>query len=70
MTRKHFKAIAEIIAFKRSRWAGDAEAVSAIDDTAEELATYLVGTNPNFNRARFLAACSGRGGAETTREDK
>ena len=59
MTRKHFTAIAAIIAFKRSAWSGDAEAVSAIEDVAEELATYLAGINSNFDRLRFLDACKG-----------
>ena len=59
MTHKHFAAIAAIIAFKRSAWSGDAEAVSAIDDTAEEFATYLAGINSAFDRARFLRACRG-----------
>jgi hypothetical protein len=49
MTRKHFVAVAATVA--------------AIEDTAKRAeqarhcATIFAGTNPRFDRARFLAAC-------------
>lgn len=50
MTRKHFSAIAKAIASASI----DAPARKAI---ARELAAICATTNPNFDRARFLAAC-------------
>lgn len=47
MTRKHFKAIAEIISSQPD--------VSIT--LAEELASYFKSDNPNFDRDRFLTAC-------------
>ena len=50
MTRKHFKAIAEII-----NDAGDD--VDAVERLAGDLASYFKSENPNFDRDRFLTAC-------------
>ena len=51
MTRKHFKLIAETIANLPESMRGV---------VAREFADMLAGTNPRFNRGRFLEACNGR----------
>ena len=50
MSRKHFIAIAETIKFSQV----DAAAKKQM---ATDLAKTLAGTNPAFNRERFLDAC-------------
>lgn len=59
MTRKHFEAIAAIIATrvpfadpKHEEWAA-----AAVAELAENLAGYFATENPNFDRHRFLKAC-------------
>ena len=51
MTRKDYILIAEVIA---TSWHGSAELKSEI---ANNMADALAGTNPLFNRAKFLDAC-------------
>jgi hypothetical protein len=51
MTRKDYVLIAEVIA---TSWHASAEFKS---DIAHNMADALAGTNPLFNRARFLDAC-------------
>lgn len=56
MTRRDFELIADGI--KRSRGRRDtSDQAGIIDTVAYELAASLAGTNPRFDRARFLAAC-------------
>ena len=53
MTKKHFKAIAEIIKFRM-----DATLYSPpVEVLAKDLAQYFKQDNPRFDRERFLAAC-------------
>lgn len=63
MTKKHFEAIAAIILDERpaTLWGmtddysdGNRDGIKTI---AERLADYFATENPQFNRARFLAAC-------------
>lgn len=53
MTRKHFVAIAKVIA-EALRDTADAEAVRQV---ALGLAREFEGLNPHFDEGRFLAAC-------------
>ena len=55
MTKKHFKAIAEIISEHNLTSYIDPKA--AIRSIAEELADFCATTNPHFDRAKFLEAC-------------
>lgn len=50
MTRKHFEAIAAILAFNISN-------PITRQTVSEELASYFATVNPNFDRSRFLKAC-------------
>ena len=55
MTRKHFEAIAAILAsnMDRSATAGEIWRGQCI---ADDLAAYFAETNPRFDKQRFLAA--------------
>jgi hypothetical protein len=53
VTRKHLKLIADII--KNCRDIDE----SARANLAREFASVLATTNPNFNRSRFIDACTG-----------
>ena len=60
MTRKHFEAIARIIATNKVETpaAGFDEGFDAgVSVVASDLADYLATQNPNFDRQRFLTAC-------------
>ncbi len=69
MTRKHFTAIAEIIAETIAHQTKRAELSTPIDQAAyehgatvaaaiaHELASALAGANARFDRSRFLTAC-------------
>lgn len=48
-TKKHFKAIAEVIR--------NAKALNTPDDIAHAFAAMLAKQNPRFDLARFLTAC-------------
>ena len=52
---RHYKAIAAIIADAKRVGFGDGQR----DHIAEWFADALRGTNPNYNRERFLAAAKG-----------
>lgn len=61
MTRKHFEAIAAIIA-NRKGWPDstiqfDQGYETALDHIEDDLADYFETVNPNFNRDKFLKAC-------------
>lgn len=54
MTKKHFEALAKIIAKAQ----GTTESAELMRLTiAEDLAHECARENPNFNRSRFLTAC-------------
>ena len=52
MTKKHFKAIAEII----SHYRGDDNVISA-DSIIERLSEYLATQNSQFDCQKFIDAC-------------
>lgn len=68
MTRKHFKAIAEIFAANRQAiieagkiTGADVHTqlrLNAVDAVMCDIAGYLKTQNPNFDKARFLEACT------------
>lgn len=56
MTRKDFQLIADALRVAREyEPTGSPEAILAL--VADVFADKLAGTNPNFDRARFLKAC-------------
>lgn len=60
LSRKHYKAIAEIIKTQKDLadiFAGKEFATQRIDDVATGLADHFAKDNPRFDRERFLAAC-------------
>ena len=57
MTSKHFVAIAAAIKDARRYNPNNACARQALDIAARNLAAECAASNPNFDRARFLAAC-------------
>lgn len=64
LSRKHFQALADDIRVEtqsaRTIMVGDFERtgmLNAISGMKWEIARMLEKTNPNFDRARFLAAC-------------
>ncbi len=52
LTRKDFKAVAEIINSNRGQGVE-----YTLDNIASELADYFVTQNPQFDRERFMRAC-------------
>lgn len=59
MHRKDYQAIARIIYSMRSEQADrHLSATELLDQLAEDFADELAGTNPNFDRPRFIAACN------------
>ena len=57
LTRKHFKAVAEIIRTSRDVIITYSTNKPAECDVADNLADYFATQNPRFDRERFLAAC-------------
>lgn len=62
MTKKHFEAIAKILAETMSRETNDGSypdetAIRTITFIANRIANVCESDNPNFDRARFLRAC-------------
>lgn len=55
LTRKDFKAIAEII----SETANKAYQTTHTKNLTEKMADYLATQNPRFDRQKFLIACGG-----------
>ena len=55
MTKKHFEAIAAILA-RRQRDYDSQQSDNDIRLVAEDLANYFRSVNPNFDKARFLRA--------------
>ena len=58
MTRKHFVAIAAILANTR-KTIGGVQAIDAIDSIQDQLADFLATQNGNFDRGRFNRAAEG-----------
>jgi len=54
MSRKHFVAVARVLA---SQLATDASRYPAVKSIAEGLAEVFAAENPRFDRTRFLRAC-------------
>ena len=60
MTKKHYMMIAKAIS-ARAKWANDTGNLyreGAIELVAKDLADQFALDNPNFDRAKFLAACA------------
>jgi hypothetical protein len=59
LSRKHYCAVADELAaaIEINRYLADKSAVQAVERVAEGLAKYFASDNPNFDRAKFLAAC-------------
>jgi hypothetical protein len=61
LTKKDFKAIADIINYEYTRFddtsEDDVDGKIAIKDVAIRLADYLTTQNPRFDRYKFLTAC-------------
>ena len=61
MTKKHFEALAAAVRAEVEGWDTEQEkgrhAVEALAFMASALADVCAQFNPNFDRARFLAAC-------------
>jgi hypothetical protein len=56
MTKQHFELIARILDEFKERTSADEVSADIHAYLAENFATELAGTNPNFNRDRFLKA--------------
>ena len=54
LTKKDFKAIAEII---KTSFDGDSATEFELPALAEHLADYLATKNPKFDREKFMKAC-------------
>lgn len=54
MTRKHFEALAGALREVRAREDADKHTLELV---SRALADVLAGTNPRFDRGRFVAAC-------------
>lgn len=59
MSKKHYEAIAAIIAstYRNAALYNDAGRLETLETTAARLADYFATDNPRFDRERFLAAC-------------
>ena len=60
MQRRHFEIIAASFRQSLSLFAptpANLAAIAAIEVAAENMADALAGTNPSFDRERFMAAC-------------
>lgn len=57
MTKQDFELIARVLRDSRAL-AVDANCVKTIDNLAASLASELRSTNPRFDRARFITACT------------
>lgn len=55
--RRHYTAIAEVIATIRNRRQSALFSEAELVHFAEAMAVYFADDNPRFNRSRFLAAC-------------
>ena len=68
LSRKNYEAVAEIVADQSAYFADLSEHPANVDlviggqratsEIATALASYFAADNPNFDRARFLAACN------------
>ena len=57
MSRRHFVAVAAIIADERKRNSDSPRTLATIDRMARELASEFKAANARFDRCRFLTAC-------------
>jgi len=57
MTKKHFKAVAEIVKEAKEDWRGGTPTEAILISIEENLATYFAKINPYFDRRKFFDAC-------------
>lgn len=57
MTRKDFELIAKAIRTEMDVWEDGSKGKIALIYLAQNMANQLQGTNPRFDRERFLTAC-------------
>jgi hypothetical protein len=58
LTKKHFKALAAILANARPTRDPNGEEDTTWTEIREGIADFCAGLNPNFDRDRFLEACN------------
>lgn len=56
MSKQHYEAIADELAWHRFQEANGASEQALVDSIAEGLATKFAGDNPRFSRDRFIEA--------------
>lgn len=57
MTKKHFIALASILASRKNAVKGNVKRI-LLDEVVSDIADYCQSQNSKFNRATFLAACN------------
>ena len=57
LTRKDYKAIADIINNERADFQEGEDGYAVLNIISSQLSHYMAQDNPNFNRAKFLEAC-------------
>lgn len=60
MTRKHFEALANALASTRPTPEAGGERYNQWNNDVQAIANVCQGSNPNFDRGRFGAACKER----------
>lgn len=58
MTRKNFEAVARVISDERVDWQDNPQVQNALSYVVSGLASHFSTENDNFDRARFVEACS------------
>jgi len=57
LTRKDYKAIADIINNERADFQEGEDGYAVLNIISAQLSHYMAQDNPNFDRAKFLTAC-------------
>ena len=59
LSRKHYTAVAKILADEKQNWSEQPEARMALAYVTSALASYFASENQTFDRARFIEAAGG-----------